>query len=45
MFEACEPVHVKGKAQAIETFKVLGTLVDGKPTFLGWRTPESTPPV
>lgn len=42
IFEKCESVHVKGKSKAIETFKVLGQFIDGKPTLVS--TPYSDYP-
>ncbi|MBY0370854.1 HAMP domain-containing protein [bacterium] len=32
--EQCDSAHVKGKSSAIETFKVVGRFVDGKPTLI-----------
>ncbi len=39
VFEACSEMKVKGKSLAIEAFKVLGYLQDGKPTMV--MTPYS----
>ncbi len=39
VFEACSEIKVKGKTNAIEAFKVLGYLKDGKPTMV--MTPYS----
>lgn len=34
VFEACDTTKVKGKSAAVEVFKVLGQLVDGKPSMI-----------
>jgi adenylate cyclase len=40
VFEPCEKVSVKGKQAEIETFKVLGKMVEGKPQLI--QTPYSS---